>query len=134
MTFGGLGVLVLGLSFVLGCSDAEDRDGERGERSPAGAAVSSHTGFGAADAISVSNATYGGNCEAPLNNVGWDVGPFCDGWARCEYVVSIATLEDPSPGCDKTFIVNYRCGGVQNRTAALQAGEADGHSVVLECP
>jgi hypothetical protein len=85
--------------------------------------------------ITVTHATYGGNCGAPDNNVEWDVGPYCNGWGHCRYFVSEATLGDPAHGCDKDYKATYHCSS--NPTVDIQASaakEANGRTVSFDCP
>jgi len=92
-----------------------------------GQVVSSHL-------ITVQDATYGQNCGAPFNNAGWDVGPYCNGWGQCKYVVSSANLGDPAHGCDKQFTVNYQCSDSTELKTATLAAEADLQQIWLDCP
>jgi hypothetical protein len=59
----------------------------------------------------------------------------CNGKSHCQFTVEAAMLGDPAPGCDKDFSVEYRC-GLSDASAKFVnvGGEADGATVVLDCP
>lgn len=86
-------------------------------------------------AITVLNATYGGNCGQSTGNVTWDVAPTCTGFGSCRYDIRTAFLGDPAHGCDKEFFVNYTCSNHPTRVRQEFASrEANGKTVTLTCP
>jgi len=90
-------------------------------------------GHRSANALTVVEATYGGNCGAPRGNVTGDVRQMCDGLDACDYVVDVAHLGDVVPTCGKSFDVRYSCPGKGLRTQSLP-GEAGFRSIArLRC-
>ena len=78
-------------------------------------------------------ATYGYNCGATPGNALADVRRRCEGNLNCEYKVEEAVLGDPTPGCLKNFIVNYKCfEGARERRVVVDA-EASGNVASLTC-
>jgi hypothetical protein len=78
-------------------------------------------------------ATYGYNCGAPPGNALASVRKACEGNLNCEYKVAPSQLGDPTPGCNKDFMVNYVClDGARERRVVVDA-EAAGRVVSLTC-
>ena len=95
--------------------------------------------------VAVLSATYGLNCrafsvEAPavnwavLGNITRKIKDRCDLSAKCTVSIDVEELGDPAVGCGKDIDVRYQCTGVSDEKAAHLPGEANGKSVVLECP
>ena len=86
--------------------------------------------------IDVTNASFGANCGARAGNWTDAVRRVCDGKADCTYSnfsVDAEKLGDPSPGCGKTFVIEYVCKpGNARKTAELAAGVIV--AVPLACP
>ncbi len=83
--------------------------------------------------ITVLDATYGERCGVSRGNATWSVAPTCNGFQSCTYNISVGTLGDPKRGCEKDFVVRYKC---SNSTASLNAvapAEANGRNVSLSC-
>jgi tetratricopeptide (TPR) repeat protein len=84
--------------------------------------------------ISVTSATYGGNCRARSGNATVAVAQSCNGKASCEYVVDVGQLSDPAPGCSKNFQVQYSCAPDTAVTRKELPGEAGlGSRIQLDC-
>lgn len=72
--------------------------------------------------IMVTGATYGRSCGVPPGNATNQVRTVCDGQSECSYVVDVANLGDPAPGCGKDFSVEFICGSDSlSRRVALPA-------------
>jgi hypothetical protein len=95
--------------------------------------------------VTVLSATYGLNCraftvEAPAvnwagpGNITQKIKDRCDLSAKCTVSVDVDELGDPASGCGKDIDITYQCTGMSDAKAAHLPGEADGKSVVLECP
>jgi len=61
-------------------------------------------------AIKVVSGTYGRNCNAKPGNATAQVAKACDGQSSCDYTIDTTVLEDPSPGCSKDFVAEWKCG------------------------
>lgn len=82
--------------------------------------------------LMINSATYGGNCKAPIGNgtkkVGFDL--YCN-WSRnCSIPISNNTFGDPSPGCNKSFDVAYKCG---SKSFTKNLASAEGQTMILDC-
>lgn len=87
-----------------------------------------------AGAILVSQATYGGNCNALLGNMTGVLATSCNGRADCEYTVDYKVLGDPARGCRKNFAVEWRCTGSAAKHQLSLPGEAGNRSLAkLTC-
>jgi len=88
--------------------------------------------------INVTSATYGGNCHAPIGNVTGQVGqqpgvvqPIACNWSdTCSIPISNQTFGDPSPGCQKSFDIEYTCGGTPFTT---NLAYAEGQTMIVDC-
>ena len=86
--------------------------------------------------IVVQSATYGGNCGADPGNVTDHIAEACNGKSECTYTVDHKVIGDPAYGCQKTYIVTYRCGTdaqVYEQRLSAEAGWGD-KAVVVRCP
>jgi hypothetical protein len=84
--------------------------------------------------ISVTSATYGGNCGAPAGNVTSQLAAACNGRTTCSYTIDYRVLGDPAPGCAKNYVAQWKCGTnptVRSVTAPAEAGF--GSVVTLTC-
>lgn len=85
--------------------------------------------------IEVLSASYGsGSCGTPIGNVTGSVAGTCNGRTACDVYVHNGVFGDPSYGCPKDFLAEYRCGsdpGVRSVSHGAVAGE--GYSVNLDC-
>jgi hypothetical protein len=69
-----------------------------------------------------------GNATGFVNRV-------CSGKSHCHFVVDIAMLGDPVPGCDKDFSAEYRCWPADSALKIVRVdAEAEGKAFVLDCP
>jgi hypothetical protein len=85
--------------------------------------------------ISVTSATYGGNCGAPHGNATLNIGASCNGKTECAYTVKVERLGDPANGCGKDFTVSYFCESEATLRHEELAGEAGlGKVANLTCP
>ena len=89
--------------------------------------------------ITVTSATYGGNCKAPIGNVTGQVGqqpgvvqPVACNWTdSCSIPISNQTFGDPAVGCGKSFDIEYTCGGITTFTKNLPY--AEGQTMIVDC-
>ena len=82
--------------------------------------------------ITISSATYGGNCNAPIGNVTSQVATDlkCNWNTNCSIPISNQTFGDPAPGCAKSFDIVYKCGGTEfTRNLAT----AEGQTMIIDC-
>ena len=86
-----------------------------------------------AGTITVTSATYGGNCHQPRGNVSVPLKQACNGRQSCTYIVRWQTLGDPAVGCAKDFIVDWQCGDGSAGTAAAPPEAGFGKKVELRC-
>ena len=96
--------------------------------------------------IHVTEATYGGNCLhfAPagghanlvkIGNATNVASQSCSGTdVVCPFVVDFARLGDPAIGCDKDFVINWRCGTDQSVHQIELGAEAVQKIAWLSCP
>ena len=77
-------------------------------------------------------ATYGGNCSAPIDNVGKIVRQTlkCQSATSCSIPISNATFGDPAIGCTKAFDIAYKCGG---KSFTKNLTPAEGQTMILDC-
>jgi hypothetical protein len=88
--------------------------------------------------ITVTSATYGGNCKTPIGNVTGQVGqqpgvvqPVACNWTdSCSIPISNQTFGDPAPGCPKSFDIEYTCGGTPFTT---NIPYAEGQTMIVNC-
>lgn len=84
--------------------------------------------------IRVVSGSYGQNCGAPSGNATHDLFSRCDGRERCEYVLNSGfAAVDPSPGCQKDFLAEWRCNDTEFHRAVLSPGAGKGDELVLSC-
>jgi hypothetical protein len=84
--------------------------------------------------ISIVEATYGRNCQAPAGNATTLVQKSCDGLALCRFRVESPVLGDPAPRCAKDFGVAWMCSGEKSARRATLAAEAGfGSTLLLSC-
>jgi hypothetical protein len=96
--------------------------------------------------IAIVEASYGLNCSAyrvtppAINTVArgnWTrpVATACNGRATtCSFPVNVTDLGDPAPGCEKDFVVKWKCDGADRTNERTQAKEAHGKTVTISCP
>lgn len=72
-------------------------------------ATASLSGPPPAGTIDVLTAAYGASCVKIEGNATGSVRHRCNGRTSCDYVVNVAILGDPAPGCSKDFKVEWRC-------------------------
>jgi hypothetical protein len=98
--------------------------------------IAPHTSLKSANqGISITSATYGGNCGAPTGNATWDVAASCNGKTDCTYTISVERLGDPARDCGKDFSVSYFCPSqatLRHQEAPKEAGF--GSILTLSCP
>jgi hypothetical protein len=69
-------------------------------------------------------------------NVTDHIAKACNGKAECTYAVDHKVIGDPAYGCQKTYVVTYRCGTDEQtyeQRLSAEAGWGD-KAVVLRCP
>ncbi len=98
------------------------------------------------DLIDVAEATYGLNCQGSVGpggqvnqvkagNATAAIAKLCTkARDRCSFVVDVAQIGDPAPGCAKDMSVGWRCGANQAVNQLHRSGEANGQTVSLSCP
>jgi hypothetical protein len=107
----------------------------RGWTCGAALAVLALAGCGGANDIEVVQATYGASCRASAGNATSDVADTCNGEETCRYTVDVRELGDPLSGCEKNFVVEYRCGADEpTKTIELPAEAGLGSVATLTCP
>ena len=85
--------------------------------------------------IRVVSASYGQSCGAAPGNVTAALEVACGGRSRCSYIVDVNRLNDPAPGCEKSFAVEYACGSSPLPfKVELPPGAGLKEEVVLMCP
>jgi len=85
--------------------------------------------------IKVTAATYGKSCGAPAGNVTAALARACDGRSACIVAVDAAPAAGASPGCEKDYAAEWKCGsGAGVYTATIPAGAGHGASLTLACP
>ena len=96
--------------------------------------------------IHITEATYGENClhfvpaagHANLVKVGnatIDASQICDATdVICPYVVDFAKLGDPAVGCEKDFVINWRCGVDRTVHQIVLEAEAVQKIAWVSCP
>ena len=97
--------------------------GARSTSSPA--ATASH--------VTVTSATYGGNCGAPSGNVTRHLAQACNGKAHCDYVIDYQIIGDPKVMCSKDYVARWRCGDGRSRSASVSPEAGFKRSVSLGC-
>ena len=84
--------------------------------------------------IKVASATYGRNCNVKAGNVTALLSKACDGHSSCDYIIDLATLEDPAPSCNKDFSAEWKCGnGNAIYSAALSSLSGKNDRLHLNC-
>jgi hypothetical protein len=87
-----------------------------------------------ASPITVVAGTYGRNCGAPPGNVTSALGRACNGRGMCNVAIDTEPATGATPGCDKDYAAEWRCGaGAAVYTATIPAGAGRGARVVLAC-
>ncbi len=85
--------------------------------------------------IAVVAGTYGGNCHQPRGNKTAHLATACNGHSSCRYTIDYQVIGDPAPGCKKSYVAQWRCGGSGKVLRAEVGPEAGfGKTVVLGCP
>lgn len=87
-----------------------------------------------AGAISVVSGTYGGNCGQATGNKTDALARTCNGRASCDYRVDHTVIGDPAPGCAKTYVAVWSCGGQTTQRVTLSAEAGFGSTARLTCP
>jgi hypothetical protein len=85
--------------------------------------------------ISVVAGTYGGNCGVRRGQHTGSLAETCNGKLECSYRIDVKVLGDPSFGCGKSYLAEWRCGAkgkVHTATAPAEAGL--GAVLTLACP
>lgn len=80
--------------------------------------------------ITVTAATYGGNCGVQAGNMTAVLAKACNGRDRCDYRIDYKIIGDPARGCHKDFIAAWQCSGDQASHTARVAPEAGFGSVI----
>jgi hypothetical protein len=83
--------------------------------------------------ITVTSATYGGNCGAPSGNATGYVAGQCNGELGCSVFVGNSVLGDPVFGCPKDFVVEYSCSGLGARSVSHGPVVNENYTVTLTC-
>jgi hypothetical protein len=83
--------------------------------------------------ITVTSATYGGNCGQPKGNVTGFLASACNGKSSCDYEIHWETIGDPAFGCQKDFSVEWTCGPGINLSTGAAAEAGYGSVVSLGC-
>ncbi|MGA7985066.1 MAG: hypothetical protein WCA01_07800 [Burkholderiales bacterium] len=79
--------------------------------------------------------TYGRNCGAPSGNVTAALARTCNGRSLCKVAIDAAPADGATPGCDKDYAAEWKCGsGAGVYSAAIPPGAGRGASVTLTCP
>lgn len=96
--------------------------------------------------IHITEATYGANCRStalhqgsanPMSsgNATVAAGQSCDETdVLCPIVVDVAKIGDPAVGCDKDFVISWRCGAERTIHRRALPAEARGRVAWLSCP
>jgi hypothetical protein len=96
--------------------------------------------------IRITEATYGMNCRgfrvAPgqansvqEGNVTESIAKICEkAVGDCNFVVDVAQLRDPAPGCSKDLSISWHCGADEAVRRVYVGKEAHGKSVSIVCP
>lgn len=77
-----------------------------------------------AAAIGIVSATYGRNCGVAEGNATSFVAAACNGRKSCDFRIYYRELGDPKFGCEKEFVVTYRCAQGGAIRQCFVAGEA----------
>jgi hypothetical protein len=107
-------------------SDTPQPDRRKGTRSTSNS-------VGAISHVTVTSATYGGNCGAPSGNVTRHLAQACNGKARCDYVIDYQIIGDPKVMCSKDYVAKWRCGDGRTRNASVPPEAGFKKSVSLGC-
>jgi cysteine-rich repeat protein len=85
--------------------------------------------------ITVTSATYGGNCGVPSGNVTSALRTACNGKTLCDYVVDHNVLGDPAPYCAKDYVARWTCndGSGTVRTYRVEPEAGFGGVARLSC-
>jgi len=85
--------------------------------------------------IKIEEATYGANCPngVKLGNATQYSAKACDGYARCNILISVQEIGDPAPGCGKDFSVRLKCNQQEPARRMHINGEANGSTVHVDC-
>jgi hypothetical protein len=85
--------------------------------------------------IKVVTATYGKSCGAPAGNVTAALAHACDGRGACSVALDAAPADGATPGCEKDYAAEWRCGsGAGVFSATIPAGAGHGARFTLACP
>ncbi|HMA89284.1 MAG TPA: hypothetical protein VKP89_11125 [Burkholderiales bacterium] len=104
----------------------------RGARAPdptAAAAAAQH-----APAIKVVTGTFGKSCGATAGNATAALARACDGRSACSVALDSVPAEGATPGCDKDYAAEWKCGsGAGIYSATIPVGAGHGASLTLAC-
>jgi len=85
--------------------------------------------------IKVVAGTYGRSCGAPAGNATASLARACDGRSACSVALDATPAEGATPGCDKDYAAEWKCGsGAGVYSATIPAGAGHGASLTLACP
>ncbi len=84
--------------------------------------------------ITVISGTYGQNCGALYGNKTRHLSMQCNGKHTCSYRIDVALLGDPSVGCEKDYVAEWRCGSGQLKSLRVPAEAGRGSVITLTCP
>jgi hypothetical protein len=96
----------------------------------------SGTAVSATSVITVTSATYGGNCSGvPVNNELTAVGNLCNNQTTCSGEPwPLNNNVDPSPGCLKGFSATWTCLGATGTKSVALPAEAQYKTFTMSCP
>jgi hypothetical protein len=84
--------------------------------------------------IEVIAGTYGGNCGVSYANVTSPLASACNGREECDYTIDYQVIGDPSFGCAKDYVAEWRCSNGSQAYSARAEPEAGYRKVVsLSC-
>lgn len=86
------------------------------------------------EVLKIVSATYGLNLSASyLDNVKDKAAAFCDGKMICSYKVATKFIGDPSPGQDKDFKIQWKCGTSKKIETKVIPAPAENKIIELNC-
>lgn len=131
-----IGVLLMAVGLAMYFLDGDAmrdavREGAARSFAPqASAIVAAHP----APAIKVLAGTFGKSCGAPAGNATAALARACDGRSACSFALDAAPAEGATPGCDKDYAAEWKCGsGAGVYSATIPAGAGHGASLTLAC-
>jgi hypothetical protein len=132
-----IGVLLMAVGLAMYFLDGDSvrdalRDGAARSLAPQASAIAAaHT----APAIKVVAGSFGRSCGAPAGNATAALSRACDGRSACSFVLDAAPAEGATPGCDKDYAAEWKCGsGAGVYSATIPPGAGRGASLTLACP